>query len=172
HLELDRKLISLLRDSAVEQIHNPFWADNLSAEVKSLSEIGLTNKLILNRIPNAFDMKGPRVENIERWRDNNYIGDYRAWLGSQEISSDPNKVKDTVAQIEKDILEAMTKSYLRELDRNRLYKSAAKNVVGEVIGHVVPGFSLVLENIKAAREEAKAAPERWRAFLLSLEQKS
>jgi len=117
-------------------------------------------------------MKGPRVENIERWRDNNYIGDYRAWLGSQEISSDPNKVKDTVAQIEKDILEAMTKSYLRELDRNRLYKSAAKNVVGEVIGHVVPGFSLVLENIKAAREEAKAAPERWRAFLLSLEQKS
>lgn len=63
----------------------------------------------------------------------------------------------------------MRRALLEKTNKSRLYKSIAKSAFGEIVGHIIPGSSLVLEVSKALREEAKVREDRWRAFLLSLD---
>ena len=170
NLALDLQLKSILRDPDIDLIYNPFWSEDVDKEVKSLAQIGVTNELVLRRIPNPFNERGPKVDDIEKWRENKFIGDFRSWVASQDFPKSLDKIKDTTERIEKDIFGAMRKAYLRELNKFRMYKSLSKSVAGELAGHVVPGASLILDLSKELREEAKIRPERWRAFLLSLDE--
>jgi hypothetical protein len=168
-LALDRGIKILLKEPNVELIYNPFWLESVEAEARTLAQVGLSNELLLKRIPNPFNSRGPVVDDIYKWRDNNFIGDYRNWLSSQTFPKDLGKLKELSERLENDIFNAMRKSYLEELKKSKIYTSIAKSVLGELAGFLVPGSSLLYEIAKDAREEAKAHEERWRAFLLSLE---
>jgi hypothetical protein len=169
HVELDRRMRRSLAESPVELVYNPFWAEDLTAEVKSLSQIGITNEFVLKRIPNPFDKNGPKVDDVEKLRDNKYIGDYRRWISEQEFPGNIEEIREVAEKIERDIFEAKTRAYLSELDPSRFYKSLSKNAFGEFVGQLVPGGSFLLEAAKGFSEDAKIQRERWRAFLLSME---
>jgi hypothetical protein len=59
-LELDRRVRKLLSAEPVEQVYNPFWYQDLTAEIKSIEQTGIVQELVLRQIPTRLMSEAPR----------------------------------------------------------------------------------------------------------------
>jgi hypothetical protein len=167
-LELDRRIRNLLNAAPVEQVYNPCWTQDLTSEIRTIEQTGIVQELVLRQIPNAFDERGPKVDDIQRWRDHNSLGDFRQWIAANDFPKDVGKLTELAERIEQDIFRKMKDAYKRELNKYRAHQSLARNFIGEIAGALLPGSGLALATVQDLVTDAESKRERWRVFLLDL----
>jgi hypothetical protein len=166
-LLIDMKVITLLDNQNVELITNTItqcWIEN---ENRNFQEIELAEILVIENIPNFLTPKGPYHPCVEEARDNSFLKDFRSWISNQKINSDKKELLDIKEEVEEAIRKAQNELFLKTFDSKSYYKSVGKSMIGDAVGLVIPGASVIGTVVEETRNFFINRERRWQAFIVS-----
>jgi hypothetical protein len=154
--------------SDIHLITNSFTQTWLSSNDSALSQIKLTEHLILNNIPNYLVKTGPYHPSFEEIRENEYLKYFRNWISDKKLKYDEKEISDAKKEIENVLELSQKKIFLKYLNPKNSFTSIGKTVVGVLAEAAIPYSATVASIISDVRQGNKNEDLLWQGFVISV----
>lgn len=155
----------------IELVTNSFTQAWLNSNDQILSQMRLSEMLVIESIPNYLSQYGPYDEGVLQFRENKYIKDFRSKITDLQLSPNASKleIEDMKKGLENEIKKAMLEDRLKYISAS-MFRSVFKSLVGFVVDKI-PGLSPVLGLAKLMNQYEDQVNNKWQAFLITQELK-
>lgn len=154
--KIDDPRIELITNSLVHPLTEYAW-----------QSAAITEKLVIEGIPNYLNPDGPYHPVIEELRGNEFLADYRRWAISSPASLSRRELGEMKEAVESSIKDAQEKLFVRHLQRRRYFASVAEGYLGDLASIIFPAAGTALAGLKALVAGTRPEFPRWQGFVTS-----
>ena len=153
----------------IELVTNSFTQAWLNSDDQILSQMRLSELLVIESIPNYLSQKGPYDEGILQFRENKYIIDFRSKITELQLSPNASKqeIEDMKQDLENEMRKPMLEDRLKYISAS-MFWSVFRSLVGFVTDKI-PSLSPVKTTAKLMNQYEDQVNNRWQAFLITQE---
>lgn len=155
----------------VELITNTFSAALFTAEASVNAGLLLTERLVLDDVPQHMSPKGPYHPCLEEVRGSAFLSNFRRWMATARPGGSGAEVEEMKREVEAKLAEAQREVFMRHLDPKGSFRSFADTIVGVGMDAIVPGASTIKDLIGQRTAEKEKQGMRWQGFLLDARQR-
>ncbi|MFZ5637417.1 MAG: hypothetical protein ACOY82_12635 [Pseudomonadota bacterium] len=150
----------------VELITNSFSAALFKAEAGVNAGLLLTERLVLDDVPQHMSPKGPYHPCVEEVRESAFLSNFRQWMATAKPGGSPAEIEEIKREVEAKLQEAQREVFLRHLDPKGSFRSFADTIIGVGMDAIVPGAATIKDLLGQRNAEKEKQGMRWQGFLL------
>jgi len=163
----DLEILNSIPLENAEFITNKFTESWLKGSSQAYNKLTLAEMLVIDKIPNFLDSRGPYHPCVDLARESNNLKAYRKWVVENSGKIDTNEIKDVKDEVENEISKLQDELFLKYLDPKNCVFSTGKTILGAGVDAIsgVPlstGAGLIGNMLDVYGKKNK----RWQAFVI------
>jgi hypothetical protein len=155
----------------VELVTNSFSSVLFQAEASVNSRLLLTERLVLDAVPQFMSPKGPYHPCLEEVRGSVFLSNFRQWMASTSVGRSAEETAEVKREVEAKLVESQRDVFMRYLDPKGSFTTFADTLVGIGMDAIVPGSGAIKDLFGQRNVENEKQGMRWQGFLLDARQR-
>lgn len=172
NIMFDIAIVNRIESLNLELITNSF-TQNLFETNEVFSYTKLTERMVIDDIPNYLTQNGPYHPVIDELRDNEFLSDFRIWIEKKLQNATFADIQEIKKNVETAIRNEMEKDFLEKFSTKKCFTSIGKTMTMTVLGELIPVVG-ALDSVNEIRSEftrfANDNNRRWQGFIVSSKQ--